>query len=103
MASTSRVLIAVISTLWDRKELDQLNAHLSILSKKHGQLRQATVKMVDHAMTYLDQLSGDEKLKFIDALREVTEGKVRLDPFSSRGSEQLTLRDRSTWKCKERE
>lgn len=28
-------------------------------------------------MEYLDQVQGEDKLKLIDALREVTEGKVR--------------------------
>jgi 26S proteasome regulatory subunit N5 len=47
-----------------------------LLSKKHGQLRQATQKMVDEAMTYLDKFEGKRKLDLIETLREVTEGKV---------------------------
>jgi hypothetical protein len=32
--------------------------------------------MVEHVMTYLDELKGQQKLDLIETLREVTEGKV---------------------------
>jgi len=32
--------------------------------------------MVEQAMTYLDELKGEDKLALIKSLREVTEGKV---------------------------
>lgn len=78
LASTSRTLIAIIALLHQLKEWDQLNAHLQLLSKKHGQLRQATQKMVEEAMTYLPTVEGKEKLTLIETLRDVTEGKACL-------------------------
>ncbi|SGY27386.1 BQ5605_C008g05237 [Microbotryum silenes-dioicae] len=78
LASTTRVLIAIISILHQHKQYDLLNTHITLLSKKHGQLRQATQKMVDEAMTYLDNLDGKPKLDLIETLRDVTEGKVSL-------------------------
>ncbi|SCZ98477.1 BZ3500_MvSof-1268-A1-R1_Chr7-1g09171 [Microbotryum saponariae] len=78
LASTTRVLIAIISILHHHKQYDLLNTHITLLSKKHGQLRQATQKMVDEAMTYLDNLDGRPKLDLIETLRDVTEGKVSL-------------------------
>lgn len=76
LASTSRVLISIVSILHQRGEWSQLNSHIVLLSKKHGQLRQATQKMVENVMTYLDSLEGQTKLDLIETLREVTEGKV---------------------------
>jgi hypothetical protein len=34
--------------------------------------------MVDRAVEFVDQLTGEPKLKLIETLREVTEGKVKL-------------------------
>lgn len=49
-----------------------------MLSKKHGQLKQATTKMVQTVMGFLDETPNLEtKLSVIEALRTVTEGKVR--------------------------
>lgn len=79
LASTTRVLIAVTSLLHAKKEWTLLNSHISLLSKKHGQMRQATQNMVEDVMKYLEPMEGKEKLELIETLREVTEGKVRSD------------------------
>lgn len=34
--------------------------------------------MVEKAVSYVDELSGEEKLALIDILREVSEGKVSI-------------------------
>jgi 26S proteasome regulatory subunit N5 len=47
------------------------------MSKKHGQLKQATTKMVQVSMGFIDDSpNADAKLSLIDTLRTVTEGKV---------------------------
>ena len=49
-----------------------------LLSKKHGQLKQAITKMVQTVMSFLDNTPNlDIKLSVIETLRTVTEGKVR--------------------------
>lgn len=54
-----------------------MNEHVQILSKKHGQLKQATTKMVQTVMGFLDEVDNiDTKLSIIETLRNVTEGKV---------------------------
>jgi 26S proteasome regulatory subunit N5 len=77
LASTTRVLLAIVDLLWRKRELDLLNQQIAGLARKHGQLRQAIQKMVDRAVELVDELEGEPKLKLIEALREVTEGKVR--------------------------
>jgi 26S proteasome regulatory subunit N5 len=48
-----------------------------VLSKKHGQLKQAITKMVQVVMSFLDDTPDMEtKLRLIETLRTVTEGKV---------------------------
>lgn len=48
-----------------------------MLSKKHGQLKQAITKMVQVVMSFLDDTPDMEtKLRLIETLRVVTEGKV---------------------------
>ncbi|GAA5937397.1 hypothetical protein JCM10213_007222 [Rhodosporidiobolus nylandii] len=79
LSSTSRVLIAIIDILHSQRDYVQLNAYLLLLSKKHGQLRQAVQKMVDRAMEFVETLEGDDKLKLIETLREITEGKIYLE------------------------
>ena len=55
-----------------------MNEQVLLLSKKHGQLKQATTKMVQTVMTFLDDTPNlDTKLSVIETLRTVTEGKVR--------------------------
>lgn len=54
-----------------------------MLSKKHGQLRQAITKMVQVVMSFLDETPNlDTKLSVIETLRTVTEGKVCSPPHS---------------------
>jgi 26S proteasome regulatory subunit N5 len=53
-----------------------------LLSKKHAQLKQATTKMVQTVMTFLDDTPNLEvKMSVIETLRTVTEGKVSKRPF----------------------
>lgn len=59
-----------------------LNEQVLLLSKKHGQLKQATTKMVQVVMGFIDKAPTQEKkLSVIETLRTVTEGKV-CDPMS---------------------
>lgn len=54
-----------------------LDEQVVALSKKHGQLKQATTKMVQVVMGFLDDSPNlDRKLATIETLRTVTEGKI---------------------------
>ena len=87
MASTSTLLVLIARLTYEAHNLDQLNAQLTLMSKKHGQLKEAVVRMVDEAMTFLPDLkkqkdNGDFKygkdrwLELVHTLRDITEGKV---------------------------
>lgn len=54
-----------------------LNDQVLHLSKKHGQLKQATTKVVQVVMSFLDDTPNmDVKMSVIETLRTVTDGKV---------------------------
>jgi 26S proteasome regulatory subunit N5 len=88
LASTSRVIIAIVTIAKDAKDWNLMNEQVLLLSKKHGQLKQAITKMVQTVMGFLDETPNLEtKLSVIETLRTVTEGKVsgantRLSHFS---------------------
>jgi 26S proteasome regulatory subunit N5 len=78
LASTSRILVAICTIAKNAGDWSLLNEQVLLLSKKHGQLKQATTKMVQTVMGFLDDTPNlDTKLSVIETLRTVTEGKVR--------------------------
>lgn len=77
MISTGRVLVAIVQICYEAKNWGALNEHITLLAKRRSQLKQAVVKMVQECCTYIDLAPNKEtKLKLIDTLRSVTEGKV---------------------------
>jgi 26S proteasome regulatory subunit N5 len=58
-----------------------------LLSKKHAQLKQATTKMVQTVMGFLEETPSMEvKMSVIETLRTVTEGKVGRESFVIEGA-----------------
>ena len=79
MATTSRLLVAIVTISKNSGDWNLLNDQVLLLSKKHGQLKQAMTKMIQVVMGFLDETpSMDVKLSVIETLRTVTEGKVGL-------------------------
>jgi hypothetical protein len=86
LASTTRLVTAIAKYSYDARDYKQLNASITLLSKKHGQLKTAVQALVNLAMDWLDEIkreAGVERwLELVETLRLVTEGKVReLVPF----------------------
>jgi 26S proteasome regulatory subunit N5 len=68
-----------------------LNEQVLLLSKKHGQLKQATTKMVQVVMSFLDETPDlDTKLSVIETLRTVTEGKIFVEVERARVTKILS-------------
>lgn len=90
LATTSRILVAVVTLSKNAGDWNLLNDQVLLLSKKHGQLKQAITKMVQVVMGFLDETPNMEvKMSVIETLRTVTEGKVGL--CSNRKSLRLSL------------
>lgn len=80
LASTSKLLVAVVTICKDSRDWGLLNDQVLLLSKKHGQLKQAITKMVQVVMTFIDATPNQEKkLSLIETLLTVTEGKIYVE------------------------
>jgi hypothetical protein len=79
-AATSKVAVEVVRTCWELKALEQLNAHVLILSKRRAQLKQAVADVVKEAMGYVDAMPTREaKLALVTTLRTVADGKIYVE------------------------
>lgn len=80
MVSCSRVLVAIVQICFEASNWNALNEYIALLVKRRSQLKQAVVKMVQECCTYVPQTPDKEtKLKLIDTLRTVTEGKIYVE------------------------
>ncbi|RHZ54756.1 hypothetical protein Glove_423g21 [Diversispora epigaea] len=80
LASSTRTLVHIVKLCHQYGDWKLLNEYIMLLSKKHGQLKQATTKMVQEVMTYIDSTPDLKiKLDLIDTLRIVTEGKIYVE------------------------
>ncbi|CAG8605921.1 7977_t:CDS:10 [Paraglomus brasilianum] len=89
--SSTRVLVHIVKLCFEAREWKLLNEYVLLLTKKHGQLKQAITKMVQETMTYLDHTPDmDTKLELIDTLRTVTEGKIYVEVERARLTRMLS-------------
>ncbi|KAI9461173.1 hypothetical protein F5148DRAFT_1215539 [Russula earlei] len=83
LKSTTRLVQAIVELEYNARDYARLNSSISVLSKKHGQLKGAIQLIVELAMSWLDEIKqreGVEKwLELIETLRAVTEGKLFLE------------------------
>lgn len=68
-----------------------MNEQMQLLSKKHGQLKQAVTAMIQEAIKGLDDAPDlDTKVKTIENIRTVTEGKIYVEVERARVSRTLS-------------
>ncbi|KAI9217773.1 PCI domain-containing protein [Blastocladiella britannica] len=80
MLSNARVLVHIVRLCFRTNNLALLNENIVALSKKHGALKQAIQKMVQEAVTFVEQTPTKQaKLELIETLRTVTEGKIYVE------------------------
>ncbi|XP_017786235.1 PREDICTED: 26S proteasome non-ATPase regulatory subunit 12 [Nicrophorus vespilloides] len=90
MVSTGRVLVAIVQICKEANNWPALNEHIMMLSKRRSQLKQAVAKMVQECCTYVDLTPDKEvKVKLIDTLRQVTEGKIYVEVERARLTHKL--------------
>lgn len=91
LQSTSRILLKIVAFCKEKGDWSELNEQVHSLSRKHGQLKQATTKMVQTVMEFLDETPDMEtKLKTIETLRTVTEGKIFVEVERARVTRLLS-------------
>ncbi|XP_017465792.1 PREDICTED: 26S proteasome non-ATPase regulatory subunit 12 [Rhagoletis zephyria] len=80
MVSCSRVLVAICQICFEAQNWNALNEYVSLLARRRSQLKQAVSKMIQECCTYVDKTPDKAtKLKLIDTLRTVTEGKIYVE------------------------
>jgi hypothetical protein len=106
LTSTTRLVKAAVQHCYDARNYTLLNSTISLLSKKHGQLKAAVQAIVEQVLSWLEKVrerDGNEKwLELVETLRGVTEGKVcpsYIIPFFLFTQGQPS---RSFWKRRER-
>ncbi|KAG5647556.1 hypothetical protein DXG03_008909 [Asterophora parasitica] len=81
--STSRLVKAAVQHSYDTRNFPLLNSTITLLSKKHGQLKSAVQAIVELSIGWLDKIKqehGVERwLEVVETLRGVTEGKIFLE------------------------
>ncbi|KAJ3491731.1 hypothetical protein NLG97_g5548 [Lecanicillium saksenae] len=91
LASTSRILIAIVTLCKNAGDWSLLNEQTLVLSKKHSQLKQAITKMVQTVVGFLDDTPDlKTKLSVIETLRTVTEGKIFVEVERARVTKILS-------------
>ncbi|RKF56282.1 26S proteasome non-ATPase regulatory subunit 12 [Erysiphe neolycopersici] len=91
LASTSKILVAIVTISKESGDWGLLNEQTLLLSKKHGQLKQAITKMVQVVMGFLDSAPDLEtKLSTIETLRTVTDGKIFVEVERARVTKILS-------------
>ncbi|KDR85390.1 hypothetical protein GALMADRAFT_54206 [Galerina marginata CBS 339.88] len=94
LASTTRLVKAAVQHSYDAKDYPLLNSTITVLSKKHGQLKAAVQAIVELAISWLPEIKekdGLERwLELLETLRGVTEGKIFLETPRARVTLQLS-------------
>ena len=80
MVSNGKIMVAAVRLCFEAKKWEMLNDNILLFVKKRSQLKQAVTKMIQECCTYVDKTPDLEtKLKLIDTLRTVTEGKIYVE------------------------
>lgn len=82
LALSKRVLTKVVDTLVEHKDWTYLDELITVLSKKHGQLKTSIQTMIQNVISKLPQLDNDNdadlqtKMTLIETIRTVTDKKI---------------------------
>ncbi|KAK6922895.1 26S proteasome regulatory subunit RPN5, C-terminal domain [Dillenia turbinata] len=80
VAGTKKAVIDILQLCFEAKAWKTLNDQILLLSKRRGQLKQATTAMVQRAMEYIDQTPDLEtKIDLIKTLNTVSAGKIYVE------------------------
>ncbi|ODQ79956.1 hypothetical protein BABINDRAFT_161619 [Babjeviella inositovora NRRL Y-12698] len=92
LASSKRVLLKIVQLLVANNDWELLNEQVTLLAKKHGQLKNAVQAMVQEVINHLETIAGNEKLTIatIENIRNVTENKIHVEVERARVSKKLS-------------
>eukprot|EP01114_Cavostelium_apophysatum_P018743 TRINITY_DN586_c0_g1_i7.p1 TRINITY_DN586_c0_g1~~TRINITY_DN586_c0_g1_i7.p1 ORF type:complete len:448 (-),score=150.40 TRINITY_DN586_c0_g1_i7:29-1372(-) len=100
--STTKLAKTIVRLCFEAKDWNMLNEKLHILTKRRGQLRTVVQDFVREAMTYLDQIPQEAtKMGLINALVEITEGKIYLENERARLTRMIAKKKEEEGKISE--
>lgn len=80
LSSTSRLLVLIVQLCKNANEWTLMCEQVQLMSKRHGQLKESIVAMIQEAIKTLDMTPNITiKLECIKSLRSITEGKIFLE------------------------
>lgn len=75
--SSRRIMIKIVELLVYAKDWELLDEQITLLSKKHGQLKESIQTLIQEVLKNLDEIKDlDTKMKTIETIRIVTENKI---------------------------
>lgn len=92
LASSKAVLAKIVDISVAQDKWTELDEQLTLLSKKHGQLKLSIQYMIQQVMKHLDEdgVELDKKIKAIETIRVVTENKIFVEVERARVTRELT-------------
>lgn len=91
LASSKRILSKIVVLLRQSGNWKAMNEQVQLLSKKHGQLKQAIASLVQEVIDGLENAPDlDTKIETIENIRSVTEGKIFVEVERARVSRTLS-------------
>lgn len=91
LVSSKKVLEKIVDILVLANKWDILDEEITLLSKKHGQLKLSVQHMIQRVMEHLNNLKDlDTKIKVIETIRTVTENKIFVEVERARVTRELT-------------
>lgn len=90
ISGTTELAVAMVEICWEASDHGQLNETISLLAKRRAQLKEAVAAVVRKATGYVDETSDAAlKLKLIETLRAVSEGKMHVEVERARLTKTL--------------
>ena len=100
--ATPRYCVGIMQVLHAAGDWKGINEHIVLLSKRRAQVKAAVSDMVKEAMLYVEaQQDKDKKIKLIETLNDVTEGKIYVEIERARLVRQLVRIREGQGKIKE--
>ncbi|CAL9735750.1 26S proteasome regulatory subunit Rpn5p [Monosporozyma servazzii] len=105
LGSSKQVLAKIVDMLVQKGQWDELEEQLTLLSKKHGQLKLSIQYMIQEIMRFIQndetKIELDDKIKVIETIRTVTENKIFVEVERARVTRDLVHIKKSQKKIEE--
>mmetsp|Transcript_31002 Transcript_31002/g.68078 ORF Transcript_31002/g.68078 Transcript_31002/m.68078 type:complete len:463 (-) Transcript_31002:173-1561(-) len=88
--SVSKLVCQVAQIYFDKQELEKLQEAIMVMTKKRSQLKKVICDVVQKCMGWFDSMpTREKKVKFIEVLQQVTEGKIFVEVEHARMTRTL--------------